>query len=110
MVYEYDEINQLIKVDDEVIYLTKVENVVFKTLYESPFKIPVSTDKLYDALYYGYMYRQNNIATVISRLRKKLKDKFEIINVFDVGYYIKPNYIITAAQRYNMPHEEYEED
>ena len=33
MVYEYDQENKLIKVDDETIYLTNVENIIFEELY-----------------------------------------------------------------------------
>lgn len=89
MVYEYDEENRLIKVDNETIYLTNVENIVFKELYYTGY--PVNAEKLNDKLNNGYMFRENSITCAVSRLRKKLKDKFEIKCLSSNGYIMKPN-------------------
>lgn len=89
MVYEYDEENRLIKVDDETIYLTNIENIIFKVLYSS--EKPISSEKLNDILNNGYMFRDNSIAIAITRLRKKLGDKFTIKKIYGNGYIMKHN-------------------
>lgn len=89
MIYEYDEINKIIKVDNETIYLTNMEDIIFRELYYTGF--PVSTEKLNDKLNNGYMFRENTITCAISRLRKKLKDNFEIECISGRGYIMKPN-------------------
>lgn len=96
MVYEYDEENKLIKVDNETIYLTNVENIIFEELYYTGF--PVSAEKLNDKLNNGYMFRENSIASAVSKLRKKLKDKFEIECVYSNGYIMKPNALDVGVQ------------
>lgn len=88
MPYKYDEINGLIKINDETIYLTESENLVFKELYLSG-KIPVSIEKINDIVFYGYMFRENTIRVIMLRLRKKLNGYFEIINIHKKGYILK---------------------
>lgn len=97
MVYEYDWENKLIKVDNETIYLTNVENIIFEELYYTGF--PVSAEKLNDKLNNGYMFRENSITCAVSRLRKKLKDKFEIKCLSSNGYIMKPNALDVEAKK-----------
>ena len=97
MVYEYDWENKLIKVDNETIYLTNVENIIFEELYYTG--KPVSAEKLNDKLNNGYMFRENSITVAITRLRKKLGNKFEIKNISGRGYIIEPNELDVEAKK-----------
>lgn len=91
MVYEYNEENGLIKVNNDTIWLTDRENIIFKALWESNILKPVSMEKLNDLLNNGYMFRENTIAASVGRLRKKLKDNFDIECISGRGYIMKPN-------------------
>ena len=110
MVYEYDEENGLVKVDSNAIWLTGRENIIFKALWESNILKPVSMEKLNDLLNNGYMFRENTIAASVSKLRKKLKDNFDIMCISGKGYIMKPNRQSSMFEPLDNNEEGYDDD
>lgn len=91
MIYAYEEKEGILKIDDKTIYFTEKENDVFKKLFNTDRL--VTYQELDDIVNYGYGFNgQEYIKTIISRIRAKLGDSAEIINVSRKGYIMKPNH------------------
>lgn len=87
MIYDYDEKDGILKVDDKTVYFTEKENNVFKLLYK---KELVKYDKINETLNDGYCFNTSySIKTFISRLRDKIGDSIEINNIRGKGYIMK---------------------
>ena len=88
MIYEYDELERLLKIDDKTIYFEPKEHDVFKLLLKNEGKV-VSYDDIDEVLTFGYGFNPHYKNTVMSRIRKKLGDSAELTNITRVGFKLR---------------------
>lgn len=84
-VYEYNEQERILKIDDKTVYFEPKENEVFKLLYEKEGEV-VTSEELTNRLYNDYAWNDQYKTVVICRIRKKLGESAEITNISKVGY------------------------
>ena len=70
MIYEYNEKEKIVKIDDRTVYLTVSEDRLFKKLYKSDFA-PIGIEDINQLLWSGHA-TDSFIEDFIRRLEKKL--------------------------------------
>lgn len=73
MIYEYDQDERIVKIDDKTVFLTNLENKIFKKIYKEGSITSIKLDDANEILYNGY-----GTPTAVKSFMTKLSHKLGI--------------------------------